>query len=404
MNRRFEMARHAYTTVPFYRELAEKEPQILMWIESGQWEKLPLVEKEEIVLQQDKLISDDYLGYLYGRNLIKTNTSGTTGICLEVCWHKQDYNASLLPLWLKRYEVSGIKPMNKGCFFINVLENNLSYKIVGNNLFVSKVFLGQMKFEKLNKILSEFKPEWMIIYPGLAVYLCDLIEQHKIDPIMSIKYIELTGESVLKSSKDKISNVFNCVVAEHYGTKEVNSIGYKVSENAFDVFQNSCYVEVLDENGEKAVEGTEGNVYITSIHNYMMPFVRYGTGDRGIIVNQTENTAHIQLTASRKNDYITLETGVKVASDILLTPVDVLNRHYGNIVYQFQAIQKNCKNILIRLNIDKEIKKEFVINSYINIFNEISLFTMNFEFEFIDFIIPNNITGKISWFENKCKK
>lgn len=45
MNRRFEMARHAYTTVPFYRELAEKEPQILMWIESGQWEKLPLVEK-----------------------------------------------------------------------------------------------------------------------------------------------------------------------------------------------------------------------------------------------------------------------------------------------------------------------------------------------------------------------
>lgn len=82
----------------------------------------------------------------------------------------------------------------------------------------------------------------------------------------------------------------------------------------------------------------------------------------------------------------------------------MLNRHYGNIVYQFQAIQKNCKNILIRLNIDKEIKKEFVINSYINIFNEISLFTMNFEFEFIDFIIPNNITGKISWFENKCKK
>lgn len=163
-------------------------------------------------------------------------------------------------------------------------------------------------------------------------------------------------------------------------------------------------MEVLDENGEKAVEGTEGNVYITSIHNYMMPFVRYGTGDRGIIVNQTENTAHIQLTASRKNGYITLETGVKVASDILLTPVDVLNRHYGNIVYQFQAIQKNCKNILIRLNIDKEIKKEFVINSYINIFNEISLFTMNFEFEFIDFIIPNNITGKISWFENKCKK
>ena len=93
MNHRFEMAKHAYMTVPFYRELVKKEPEIMTWIENGQWEKLPLIEKNEIVLQQDKLISDDYLGYLYGRNFIKTNTSGTTGICLEVCWHKQDYNA-----------------------------------------------------------------------------------------------------------------------------------------------------------------------------------------------------------------------------------------------------------------------------------------------------------------------
>ena len=79
MNRRFEMARHAYTTVPFYRELAEKEPQILMWIESGQWEKLPLVEKNQIVLQQDKFISDDYLAELVMERLNRTHTSGSTG-------------------------------------------------------------------------------------------------------------------------------------------------------------------------------------------------------------------------------------------------------------------------------------------------------------------------------------
>ena len=83
MNRRFEMARHAYTTVPFYRELAEKEPQILMWIESGQWEKLPLVKKNQIVLQQDKFISDDYLGELVMGRLNRTHTSDINLSCCK---------------------------------------------------------------------------------------------------------------------------------------------------------------------------------------------------------------------------------------------------------------------------------------------------------------------------------
>ena len=30
--RKFEMAKHAYTTVPYYRELAEKNPEIPEWI------------------------------------------------------------------------------------------------------------------------------------------------------------------------------------------------------------------------------------------------------------------------------------------------------------------------------------------------------------------------------------
>ena len=42
MNYRYEMAKHAYKTVQYYRELAEENPQIIKWIENGEWEKIKL--------------------------------------------------------------------------------------------------------------------------------------------------------------------------------------------------------------------------------------------------------------------------------------------------------------------------------------------------------------------------
>lgn len=51
-----------------------------------------------------------------------------------------------------------------------------------------------MRYDELNKLLIDFKPNWMIIYPDLAMYLCELIETGKINLIDSVKYIELTGE------------------------------------------------------------------------------------------------------------------------------------------------------------------------------------------------------------------
>lgn len=54
--RKFEMAKHAYTTVPYYRELAEKNPEIPEWIKKGiNWEKIPLVEKMRLFKSRKSL-------------------------------------------------------------------------------------------------------------------------------------------------------------------------------------------------------------------------------------------------------------------------------------------------------------------------------------------------------------
>ena len=41
-------------------------------------------------------------------------------------------------------------------------------------------------------------------------------------------------------------------------------------------------VEIVDDNGQPSPPGEEGQVAITDLHNYGMPFVRYLNGDRAV--------------------------------------------------------------------------------------------------------------------------
>lgn len=402
--RKYEIAKHAYKTVPYYRELAEKNGEIRDVLQNKcGWEKLPLVEKDGMVVKQNRFLSEEYSGYLYGKNVVHTNTSGTTGICLDFFWRRQDYNASLLPLWMKRYHLASIRTKSLGCFFIDVLEENKSYECIENNLFISKVLLNRMRYHELNKLLLDFKPTWMIIYPGLAMYLCDLIETGKIELIDSVKYIELTGERVLEASKNRIANMFKCYVAEHYGTKEVNAIGFKTEQDRYEVFENSVYIEVLDDDGNVVQNGKEGNIYVTSMHNYLMPFIRYSTGDRGILVKENyknRQRKYLQLIVSRKNDLLVRNDKSKIFPDELFVPIEVINNFYGNVVYQFQAVQMEINKVLLRVNKDKDFQCNLFIENYIQIFKDVSMLKISFEFEFVDYISPGVGSGKTGWFKS----
>src|SRR5258706_3988076 len=46
--------------------------------------------------------------------------------------------------------------------------------------------------------------------------------------------------------------------------------------------QETLRVEILDDDGRATPPGAEGNVVITDLYNYGMPFVRYANGDRAV--------------------------------------------------------------------------------------------------------------------------
>lgn len=206
-----------------------------MWIESGQWEKLPLVKKNQIVLQQDKFISDDYLGELVMGRLNRTHTSGSTGTYLDVYWSKTDMSAALLPLWMERFRQAGVRTNDKVCLFNTTLQED--YQINGNKMLISKQKLNREKLIRIYQKMEEFNPSWLLVHPGIAQMILQMVKEEQLPILPNLKYIELTGEMVPAGLKQSLEKVFSCQVRSHYGTMEVGTIGYEYQE-IYQLFNN----------------------------------------------------------------------------------------------------------------------------------------------------------------------
>ena len=110
-----QVAKEAYTLVPFYMELEEAEKSD---ITNMQFEDIPIITKEMIGQAQERsLLSSRYIMADLTGKLVKTRTSGTTGKFSEICWDRADNNRSLTALWIYRKKYYGVKPDDKMCFF-----------------------------------------------------------------------------------------------------------------------------------------------------------------------------------------------------------------------------------------------------------------------------------------------
>lgn len=400
-DKRWNIFKYAYTNVPAYRDLLKKQHiDVNELIRSEKWEYIPIVNKNEIIYNTEKFISEEYFVDVALDRLIHTHTSGSTGTFLDVYWKKEDLNRALMPLWIDRWKSAHVNPEDKLCQFNTTLCNNQKYEINGNKLVVSKQHLFDYNFYEICKIIKKFSPKWLIIHPAIARTLLDKTKFLEESIFSNLKYIELTGEMVLPGLVEELQNTWNCMVKKHYGCMETQTIGYE-DKNSYRIYQQSTYVEILDEMGKKVSDGNTGNIFVTSLHNNVMPFIRYGVGDRGRIYTKNIDgcvVKYLYLEKARKNDRILLENGQKIAADILLKPIELINGYYQNVVHQFQAIQLTRDKIKVKIVSDDDFDKQKIINIYLQSIQQTVLNKIKFEFEFNKCLYPNETSGKIRWF------
>ncbi len=98
-----------------------------------------------------------------------------------------------------------------------------------------------------------------------------------------IKGIVMFGENLYQHQMQCMREVFDCPILNHYGHSERVLMAASIAgDDRLYFWPQYGYVELLDGEGNQITQpGIVGEVVGTSFDNFVMPFVRYRTGDMG---------------------------------------------------------------------------------------------------------------------------
>lgn len=163
------------------------------------------------------------------------------------------------------------------------------------------------------------------------------------------------------------------------------------------VMESNVYVECVDEEGVPTQE--EGELVVTSLHNRVMPFVRYKIGDYGKIRSTTcvySSAPEIVLTRGRSNDYILCEDGDVLSAYHLVRAFGCIAVQVDGTVYQYQAVQKDYREFTIYCVTD--ISPDCLEDCFMKSLQSEYLARSHFTFRYMDRLLPEKRTGKLAAF------
>lgn len=393
-----QVAKEAYTLVPFYMELEEAEKSD---ITNMQFEDIPIITKEMIGQAQERsLLSSRYIMADLTGKLVKTRTSGTTGKFSEICWDRADNNRSLTALWIYRKKYYGVKPDDKMCFFTLDLPKGKRYLEEKNKLIISRETLCASVIEEAYQKILDFDPVWMILQPSIAILLCECVKKGYGIPD-SLSYIEFTGETLTKEVRNRVEQLFGCTTADQYGTKEVNSIAYECPEGKMHCMEANVFLEELENENQE--------LCVTTLQNHAMPYVRFRLGDRGRVIHHVECKCGrkgdvLELYPVRTNDWGILPDGTKVNPYMFLQRMTYINRECDQMLLQYQIIQQETDRFLVRVVVEEEEIQDMVWQMIKKEFGEFLGEKVQIDIHFEHMIQPDQTTGKTLPFINRIPR
>lgn len=334
-DKRFEiMADYAYSRVPLYMKRPVK------YTSGMPWENIPVLTKDEIQSDSESFFSSEYLVGGNREDILHGRTSGSTGRYMDLYCHRNDNTKSLLTVWLYRKKYYGITPADKMCYFFT--SSNIGYRdgieyeseTTGNIKGFSKNNLTHDRMIEIYREIEEFDPVWMFIQPSMAVLLCDAAKETGIK-LENLRYIEFTGEMLTDSVRKRTEETFGCRCANHYGCNEVNTIAFECPYGNMHTASNMVYVETLDDSDCRTMYGEEGRIIVTSVANRVMPYIRYDTGDRGVLRDDIKCKCGCQFSIVQ-TDYDRFDVKMAVDDEIYEMGVDeeaIEERFMRNVIH-----------------------------------------------------------------------
>jgi phenylacetate-CoA ligase len=163
--------------------------------------------------------------------------------------------------------------------------------------------------------------------------------QKKDFEIHSPKLIITTAGSLYPPSRRLIEKIFNCLVYDQYGSREVGPIAIECNEKSgLHEFFWMNYIEVID-----------GKILVTTLNNFSMPLVRYDIGDIGKEEKNYSCSCGLNNLKLKKITGREISHFKKKGGGIIHGQYFIHQFYYKDWIKKFQIIQRDFDNIVFNV-------------------------------------------------------
>ncbi len=145
----------------------------------------------------------------------------------------------------------------------------------------------EMSEAKLDGFVAEIRamrPKMLFGYPSALSHIARHAEkrgQRMND--LGIEVAFVTSERLYDDQRKTISRIFGCRVANGYGGRDAGFIAHECPQGGMHITAEDIIVEVVDTEGQPVAKGEPGELVITHLATRDFPFIRYRTGDIGVL-------------------------------------------------------------------------------------------------------------------------
>jgi phenylacetate-CoA ligase len=340
---------HSKNNVPYYKDIANSSNMNGTITLLDDIRKLPILTKDIIRNNSNKLIAQN----IHRKRFKNNSTSGSTGSNL---YFYSDNNKTPIDqaLEMRRYNWMNVNKYDRELviwganFDVNKSKDRkyAKYKDWFKKIkLISGYNLSDYDLMNIYHTMKSFKPLIIKSYPSILMTISDYFQKHNL--YYRPEVIHIGGEKLYEFQKKQIEYTFNSPVYDYYGARDMSQIAQQCNmSDGLHVFMENVLVEIVNQEGNPIEEG-EGDLIITDLHNYVMPFIRYKIGDRARISKDRKckcgrNLQLIDEVVGRTFEIIKFPNGNRVGG----TFWTLLMKTVPGII-DFQVVQERYDEILI---------------------------------------------------------
>jgi len=280
-----EFLDRAKDNVPYYRDLFARHAVAPAEFTSlRDLEKLPFLTKDAIRAHADRLKSEK------ASNLRRFNTGGSTGEPLVFFIGKERVSHDVAAKWraTRWWGVDIGDPEIVVWGSPIELTSQDRFRAIRDWLLRTRLLpafeMSEANLDRFVTAIRETRPAMLFGYPSSLTLIARYAERHgaRMDDL-GIQVAFVTAERLYNEQRKMIARAFGCRVANGYGGRDAGFVAHECPSGGMHITAEDIVVETVGSDGSWVASGEPGEIVVTHLATSDFPFVRYRTGDVGVL-------------------------------------------------------------------------------------------------------------------------